>query len=264
MSKCVVITGGAQGQGFSHACAFAQKGYDIVIGDLFAPEHPIMTEAVNKIESFGVKALAVKCDVTSMEDVELMFQAAQQGFGAIDIVISNAGIMTFGSTWELTDEKVLQTLDINLMGTWRVNKEAAKYMMQQKSGRIINISSTAGLKGTPNLAHYVMSKFGVVGLTKTLAKELAKYGITVNVICPTMVKTAMTNNPAFLDYLEKITGVRYNSFEEANEKMSKNRAMGVAFLEPEDVSAMCVWLATSKEAALITGATMPLDAGSML
>ena len=264
MNKTVIITGGANGQGLSHACAFSKIGYNVVIGDLFDPDSKEMSDAKKTIEGFGGKAVAVKCNVTSTSDVEQMFAAAEKEFGTVDVVISNAGIMTFGATWELTDEKVLQTLDINLMGTWRVNKEAAKVMMKQKSGRIINISSTAGLKGTPNLAHYVMSKFGVIGLTKTLAKELAKHGVTVNVICPTMVKTAMTNNPRFLDYLEKMTGVRYASFEEANEKLSKARAMGVAFLDPEDVSALCVWLATSKEAQFITGATMPLDAGSML
>ncbi len=264
MSKNIIVTGGAQGQGLSHACAFAKEGYNVTIGDLFEPDHPVMKEAVQKIESFGQKALSVKCDVTNAKEVEKMFAESAKQFDTVDVVISNAGIMTFGTTWELTDDKVRQTLDINLLGTWRVNKEAAKYMIQQKSGRIINVSSTAGLKGTPNLGHYVMSKFGVIGLTKTLAKELVEYGITVNVICPTMVKTGMTNNPNFLNYLETMTGVRYQSFEEADEKLSKSRAMGVAFLEPEDVSSLCIWIASSREAALITGATIPLDAGSML
>lgn len=264
MRKSVLITGGAQGQGLSHACAFAEEGFNVAIGDLFDAEHELMKAAVRKVESFGVNAVAVKCDVTKTPDVEELFRLAKKAFNTIDVVISNAGIMTFGSTWELTDEKVLQTLDVNLMGTWRVNKEAAKYMMEQRSGRIINVSSTAGLKGTPYLAHYVMSKFGVIGLTKTLAKELAKFGITVNVICPTMVKTPMTDNPRFLDYLKKLTGNEFKSFEEANEKLSKSRAMGIAFIEPEQVSSLCIWLAASKEAALITGATVPLDAGSML
>ncbi|MEA4854453.1 MAG: SDR family NAD(P)-dependent oxidoreductase [Christensenella sp.] len=264
MGKCVVITGGAQGQGLSHACEFAKGGYNVVIGDIFSCDHQVMVDAIKHIQLYGTKATAVTCDVTSMNDIENMFAEAKSEFGTIDVVISNAGIMTFGATWELTDEQVIRTLDINLMGTWRVNKEAAKYMMNQKSGRIINISSTAGLKGTPNLGHYVMSKFGVIGLTKTLAKELAKFGITVNVICPTMVKTGMTDRPEFLEYMEKLTGIKYVNFEEANEKMSAKRAMGIAFIEPEDVSKMCYWVADSQEARLITGATLPLDAGSML
>ncbi len=264
MSKCVVITGGAQGQGLSHAIAFAKQGFNVVIGDLFPPEDERVKSALAQIEAAGGKALAVKCDVTSSEEVAAMFAAAKETFGTVDVAISNAGIMTFGKTWELTDEKVMQTLDINLMGTWRVDKEAAKIMMEQGFGRIINISSTAGLKGTPNLGHYVMSKFGVIGLTKTLAKELAKYHITVNVICPTMVRTGMTNNPNFLAYLNGMHGTHYASFEEANEALKKGRAMGVAFIEPEDVSRMCLWVGTSQEASLITGAALPLDAGSML
>lgn len=260
----VVITGGAQGQGLSHALAFAKLGYNVAIGDLFAPDHALMQAAVKQIEEAGGKGLAVQCDVTKTAQVEDLFAQAAKQFDTIDVVISNAGIMTFGATWELTDEQVWKTIDINLMGTWRVNKEAAKYMMKQGSGRIVNISSTAGLKGTPNLGHYTMSKFGVIGLTKTLAKELAKHGVTVNVICPTMVKTPMTDRPEFVDYLNKMNGTSFKNFAEANEALSKKRAMGVAFIEPEDVTRMIVWVATSPEARLVTGATLAIDAGSML
>ncbi|WP_186566060.1 SDR family NAD(P)-dependent oxidoreductase [Lawsonibacter celer] len=260
----VVITGGAQGQGLSHALAFARLGYNVVIGDLFPPEHTLMQAAVQAIGQAGGKCLAVQCDVTRGDQVEALFAQAAEQFETIDVAISNAGIMTFGATWELPEEQVWKTIDINLMGTWRVDKEAAKYMLKQGSGRIINISSTAGLKGTPNLGHYTMSKFGVIGLTKTLAKELSKHGITVNVICPTMVKTPMTDRPEFVDYLNKMNGTSFKTFAEADEALSKKRAMGVAFIEPEDVTRMIVWAATSPEARLITGATLTIDAGSML
>lgn len=260
----VVITGGAQGQGLSHGLAFSKLGYNVVIGDLFAPGSEIMQSAVNQIEAAGGRCLAVQCDVTKAEQVEDLFAQAAKQFETIDVAISNAGIMTFGATWELPEEQVWKTIDINLMGTWRVDKEAAKYMLKQGSGRIINISSTAGLKGTPNLGHYTMSKFGVIGLTKTLAKELAKKGITVNVVCPTMVKTPMTDRPEFVDYLNKMNGTSFKNFAEANEALSKKRAMGVAFIEPEDVTRMIVWAATAPEARLVTGATLTIDAGSML
>lgn len=264
MGKTVIITGAAQGQGLSHAVAFAKLGYNVVIGDVFAPDHDLMKAAAEKVTAEGAQALVCQCDVTSTEQVEKMFADAAEKFGTIDVVISNAGIMTFGATWDLTDDVVKKTIDINLLGTWRVNKEAAKYMMKQQSGRIINISSTAGLKGTPNLAHYTMSKFGVIGLTKTLAKEVAKKGITVNVICPTMVRSPMTERPEFVNYLNKMHGTDYKTLAEANEAISKKRAMGIAFIEPEDVTRMIIWVATSSEARLITGATLPIDAGSML
>jgi NAD(P)-dependent dehydrogenase (short-subunit alcohol dehydrogenase family) len=264
MSKTVVITGGAMGQGLSHAVAFAKLNYNVVIGDLYSPEDSHMQTAVKQIEEAGGKALAVTCDVTKEDQVADMFAKAAKEFGTIDVVISNAGIMTFGKTWELDEKTVWKTIDVNLMGTWRVNKEAAKYMMAQKSGRIINISSTAGLKGTPTLGHYTMSKFGVIGLTKTLAKELAKYGVTVNVICPTMVKTPMTERPEFISYINGMKGTNFKTFEEMNDALCKSRAMGIAFVEPEDVSKLVVWVATSDEARLITGASLPLDAGSLL
>lgn len=264
MGKTVIITGAAMGQGLSHALAFAGLGFNVVIGDLFPTSDSRMQEAVKKIEEAGGKGLAVTCDVTNETQVEEMFAAAKETFGTIDVVISNAGIMTFGKTWELSEQTVLKTIDVNLMGTWRVNKAAAKYMIPQGSGRIINISSTAGLKGTPTLGHYTMSKFGVIGLTKTLAKELAKYGITVNVICPTMVKSPMTERPEFVSYINGMNGTNYETFEEMNAALCKKRAMGIAFIEPEDVSRYIVWVATSPEARLITGASLALDAGSML
>ena len=139
MEKTVVITGAAQGQGLSHAIAFGKLGYNVVIGDIFESSHPLMETAVEKVKAEGANVIAVQCDVTNPLQVENMFAEAVSAFETIDVVISNAGIMTFGATWELSEETVKKTIDINLLGTWRVNKEAAKYMMKQGSGRIINI-----------------------------------------------------------------------------------------------------------------------------
>ena len=113
----VVITGGAQGQGLSHALAFARLGYNVVIGDLFPPEHTLMQAAVQAIGQAGGKCLAVQCDVTRGDQVEALFAQAAEQFETIDVAISNAGIMTFGATWELPEEQVWKTIDINLMGT---------------------------------------------------------------------------------------------------------------------------------------------------
>jgi len=266
MNKTVVITGGASGQGRSHALAFANIGYDIVIGDISDPNdiNSNIHKTLQEIKSTGTNVIGLYCDVRNPEDVENLFARAAEEYTTIDIVVANAGIMLFGMCWELSEEDVRKTIDINLIGVWRTNKEALKYMIRQKSGRIINISSTAGLKPPSSGVHYAMSKYGVIGLTKTAAREVAGLGITINAICPTMVRTPMTERKEFVQDLAKDLGMSFITFEEMNEILSKRRPMGIAFIEPEDVSNMCIWLATSKEAKLITGAALPIDAGSML
>ncbi len=135
--------------------------------------------------------LAVKANICSTPDMEKLFASAWERFGRLDVVIANAGVINFGYTWELTDEQVEKVINIDLIGTWRTDKYAVQYMIRQGFGRIINISSTSGLYGTPKLATYCMAKWGVLGLTKTLAKEAGGKGIIVNALCPTKVKTPM-------------------------------------------------------------------------
>ena len=219
---------------------------------------------MKELNDLGAEVVAMKCDVTSSEEMEALFKASWDKFGRLDVCIANAGIMTFGLTWELTDEQVQKTIDINLIGAWRTDKEAAKYMLKQGFGRIINISSTAGLKASPNLCHYAMAKFGLMGLTKSLAKEVAKKGITVNAICPSMVKSPMTEQPAFLGHIKYTTGMEFHSFEEMDKGLSPKRPMGIAFIDPQDVSDMCFWVGDSHEARLISGAALGLDAGSLI
>ena len=173
-------------------------------------------------------------------------------------------VINFGHTWELTDSQVEKAIDINLIGVWRTDREAVKYMIPQGHGRIINVSSTAGLRATPYIAPYCMSKWGVIGLTKTLARELLKHRICVNTICPTMVKTTMCETPEYLEYIRINTGMAFHSAEEMNKMLNESRAMGIAFIDPEDVSRLCYWLATSKEAGLITGREIPFDLGTLL
>ncbi len=262
--KTILITGGAQGQGRADALKFAQNGFDIILGDVLDPSHEAFRSTISELEALGAEVLARKCDVTSLLEVDALFDAAWQKFGRLDVVIANAGIMTFGKIWELEERDVLRMLDINLTGAWRTNRAAALYMMKQGFGRIINISSTAGLKASVNLGHYSMAKFGVIGLTKTLAKEVAGKGITVNAICQTMVHSPMTERPAFIEYINKNSGTSFQTFEEMEAALSKKRAMGVSFVEPEQVANLCYWVGASEEAGLITGAALPLDAGSLL
>ena len=153
------------------------------------PEGETFKETVAEIEATGAKALAVKCNICSDEDMQNLFAKAWETFGRLDVVIANAGVINFGYTWELTDAQVEKVINIDLIGTWRTDKYAALYMRKQGFGRIINISSTSGMYGTPQLATYCMAKWGVRGLTKTLAQELKGTGIVVNDVCPTKVKT---------------------------------------------------------------------------
>ena len=158
-------------------------------------------------------------------------------------------------TWELTDEQVEKVININLIGTWRTDKYAAQYMLKQGFGRIINISSTSGLYGTPKLATYCMSKWGILGLTKTLAKEVGSKGIIVNALCPTKVKTPMCETMEYVQFINDLTGKEFKSVEEMYN--------GVPFLDVEDISSMVYWLGTSREAGKFNGREVALDLGTL-
>ena len=146
--KVVLITGGAMGQGRTHAVAFAKAGFDIVLIDMLEPENEIFKETIELVRDAGGEVLALQANICSTPEVEAAFAQAWETFGRLDVVVANAGIINFGYTWELSDEQVERALAVNLEGTWRTDKYAAIYMRKQGYGRIINISSVSGLKGT--------------------------------------------------------------------------------------------------------------------
>lgn len=253
--KVVLITGGAMGQGRAHGYTYAKNGFNVVLADMLEPENEAFQETICECEKLGAKVLAMRCDITSTKDMEALFAKAWEVFGRLDVVIANAGIINFGYTWELTDEQVEKVMDINLIGTWRTDKYAAKYMLKQGFGRIINISSTSGLYGTPQLATYCMSKWGILGLTKTLAKEVGPKGIIVNALCPTKVKTPMCETMKYVQFINDLTGKNFQSVEEMYN--------GVPFLEVEDIASMVYWLGTSREAGKFNGRDVALDLGTL-
>lgn len=253
--KVVLITGGAMGQGRAHAYKYAENGFNVVLGDMLDPSHEAFKETIASCEAKGAKVLAKKANITSTEDMEALFASVWETFGRLDVVIANAGIINFGYTWELTDEQVEKVMDINLIGTWRTDKYATKYMLKQGFGRIINISSTSGLYDTPQLATYCMSKWGILGLTKTLAKEVGSKGIIVNALCPTKVKTPMCETMDYVKFINDLTGKDFKSVEEMY--------AGVPFLEVEDIASMVYWLGTSREAGKFNGQGVPLDLGTL-
>lgn len=253
--KVVLITGGAMGQGRAHAYKYAKNGFDVVLADMLEPENETFQETIQECQNLGAEVLAMRCNITSTLDMEALFAKAWEKFGRLDVVIANAGIINFGYTWELTDQQVEKVMDINLIGTWRTNKYAAQYMLKQGFGRIINISSTSGLYGTPKLATYCMSKWGILGLTKTLAKEVGPKGIIVNALCPTKVKTPMCETMEYVQFINDLTGKNFQSVEEMYN--------GVPFLEVEDIASMVYWLGTSREAGKFNGREVPLDLGTL-
>lgn len=214
--KTVLITGGAMGQGRTHAVEFAKKGYDCILLDMLDPTDERFAETIKLAQSEGAEVLALKTNICSTEEMETAFATAWETFGRLDVVVANAGIINFGYTWELSDEAVEKALAVNLEGTWRTDKYAARYMREQGYGRIINISSVSGLKGTEQLATYCMTKFGIIGLTKTLALELRNSGLPIycNVVCPTKVRTPMCETQQYVDFVNSTMGKNFDSWQE--------------------------------------------------
>ncbi|HKV01845.1 MAG TPA: mycofactocin-coupled SDR family oxidoreductase, partial [Ktedonobacteraceae bacterium] len=206
--RTVFITGAAHGMGRAHALAFAREGARLVLCDacrqystvpypLAQPEE--LASLTSEIEQMGCPVLAAQVDVTDLAAMQALAERAQRDLGPIDILVANAGLYSFAPSWELTEEQWDETVNVDLKGVWITCKVSIPQMLSRRSGKIICISSTAGLKGMGNLAHYVAAKHGVLGLVKTLAIELAPYNINVNAVCPTSVDTVMCRNQALYD-----------------------------------------------------------------
>lgn len=259
--QVVFITGAAKGQGRAVALAFAREGAKIVGFDL---KHPIsyplyndsheteLEQLVKTVEALGSQAVICGGDVRNVSDVQAAVQAGIDAFGHIDILFNNAGIAAHACSWELSEAEWQATIDINLTGYWRVAKAVIPYMIAQHHGVIIHNSSVGGLRGLDRLAHYTASKYGVVGLTKSQAIELAPYGVRVISIHPSSVKTAM------IDGVARVEGQSLTATAEA----SASNLQPVLWIEPEDVANLVLFLA-SDEARYIDGSQIEIDAGLM-
>ena len=190
--KVVLITGGAMGQGRTHAVEFAKKGYVTVLLDMLDPEDPRFAETVAMVEAEGGEALAIKANICSTPEMEAAFAAAWDKYGRLDVVVANAGIINFGYTWELEDEKVEKALAVNLEGTWRTDKYAAQYMMKQGYGRIVNLSSVAGSIPIPFQTYYSASKAAINSYTMATANEVRPFGVQVCCVQPGDIRTGFT------------------------------------------------------------------------
>ncbi len=267
--RTIFITGAARGMGRAHALAFDHEGARLVLCDacrqyktvpypLAQPEE--LASLATEIERMGRPVLAAQVDVTDLAAMQALVEQAQRELGPIDIVVANAGLYSFASSWDLTEEQWDETVNVDLKGVWITCKVCIPQMLNRRSGKIICISSTAGIKGMANLAHYVAAKHGVLGLVKTLAIELAPYNINVNAVCPTSMDTAMCRNQALYDVFAGGPGPQA-TYEHMLELMNAlNLFPDRNLLPPEAVSAAVLWLA-SDEARHLTGCALPVDAG---
>jgi len=187
--KSAIITGGSQGIGRATALTFAGEGADVAVN--YRRHDAEARELVAEIEKLGGRALAIKADVASFADAEAMVERVVQEFGRLDILVCNAGITWDGVIWKMTEAQWDSVIAVNLKGYFNYNRAAARVFKDQKSGKIVNISSINGLRGKFAQANYAASKGGEIALSKTLAKELGKFNVNVNVVAPGMVLTEM-------------------------------------------------------------------------
>jgi NAD(P)-dependent dehydrogenase (short-subunit alcohol dehydrogenase family) len=257
--QVALITGAAHGQGRAAALALTREGARIAAIDvarpLEYPGYPVgsaseLATLEDECRALGSECLAFAADVRDDGAIQEAVNATVREFGRIDILFNNAGICGYGLAHELTEAAWDVMLDINLKGAWMVARRVIPIMIEQRRGVIINNSSVAGLRGMARLSHYAASKWGLVGLTKSWAIELAPYNIRVIALCPTGVNTPMNDGLAMLEGM---------TTREIAERSAGN-LLPLPWIEPEDVAAAVVFLA-SPRARAITGSEFILDAG---
>ena len=261
--KVALVTGAARGQGRSHAQHYARHGADVVAVDIGHNKEGVpydlgttdeLDKTVDMVEDEGQRGLAVQADVTNEEDVKNAVEEGLDEFGHIDILANNAGISSMSDASEMDELLWDEMIDTNLKSVWLCSKHVGQHFIDRgDGGKIVSTSSTAGVAGMPGLSHYVAAKHGVVGLTKTLALELAEYDVNVNCIGPTGVDTPMTAGVVEAYGEEALEGLAelggpWNVFEEG------------AMLDAKDLSEAYMWL-SSDAARYVTGIFLPVDAG---
>lgn len=239
--KTAVVTGGSRGLGRAVCLELAAGGANVVL--CYAGNENAAKETVSACETLGAKAVAVRCDVADSTQVKALTDEALKIFGRIDILVNNAGITRDGLLMMMKEDDFDAVINTNLKGTFLCMKAVARQMMKQRYGRIVNLSSVVGLRGNAGQVNYAASKAGVIGMTKSLAKELASRGVTVNAVAPGFMETDMT---AAMPEASKTTTL-------AAIPMGR---MGAA----EDVTKTVAFLA-SEEAGYITGQVIAVDGG---
>lgn len=240
--KVAVVTGASRGIGRATALALATEGADVVVN--YASSKEAADQVVGEIVAMGSQAIALPGDVSKAEQVDGLINTVMDKWGRIDVLVNNAGITRDTLLLRMKPEEWQAVIDLNLTGVFLCTKAASKIMLKQKSGRIINITSVAGQMGNPGQANYSAAKAGVIGFTKTVAKELATRGITVNAVAPGFIATDMTADLKSDEILKFIPLGRYG--------------------QPEEIAGMIRFLAADPAAAYVTGQVMNVDGGMVM
>ncbi|TJY43586.1 3-oxoacyl-[acyl-carrier-protein] reductase [Cohnella pontilimi] len=239
--KTALVTGASRGIGRAIAVALAEAGADVAVN--YAGSEAAAAETVKAIEALGRKAVMIKANVGKAAEFENMVAAVLETFGKLDILVNNAGITRDNLIMRMKEEEFDEVIETNLKGVFNGIKAVTRSMMKQRSGRIINISSVVGALGNPGQANYVAAKAGVIGLTKSAARELASRNITVNAVAPGFIGTDMTDKlPA-----------------DVKEKLEKDIPLG-RIGRPEEIAAAVLYLA-SDASSYMTGQTLHVDGG---
>jgi 3-oxoacyl-[acyl-carrier protein] reductase len=242
--KAALVTGASRGIGREIALELARQGANVAVN--FSGSEAKANEVVDEIKTLGREAFAIKCDVSNSEEVAAMVKGTIDNFGKLDILVNNAGITKDNLLMRMKEEEWDDVININLKGVFLCTKAVTRQMMKQRVGRIINIASIVGVSGNPGQANYVAAKAGVIGLTKTTAKELASRNITVNAIAPGFITTDMT---------DKLT-------EDVKTEMLKQIPLA-RLGEPKDIAKMTAFLA-SDDSSYITGQTLHINGGMVM
>ena len=239
--KIAVVTGGSRGIGAAIAKKLASQGMTVIINYCGSEDRALAVKS--EIEAAGGQAEAWRCDVSDCGQCEAFVKAVMEKYGRIDVLVNNAGITRDGLMMRMTDENFSRVIDTNLKGTFYMMRFVSRHMLKAKKGRIINMASVVGLMGNAGQVNYAASKAGVIGATKSAAKELASRGITVNAIAPGFIDTEMTGGLS----------------EKVQEQILTQIPLGT-FGKPEDIANCAAFLA-SDEAAYITGQVIQVDGG---
>mgnify|MGYP003402579591 FL=1 len=240
--KVAVVTGASRGIGKAAALALVTQGAKVVINYARSSDAAIAT--VKEITDAGGEAIAIQADVSQSAEVDNLIKTTLDKFGRIDVLVNNAGITKDTLLLRMKPEQWQAVIDLNLTGVFLCTKAVSKTMLKQRSGRIINIASVAGQMGNPGQANYSAAKAGVIGFTKTVAKELANRGITVNAVAPGFIETDMTHDLKSDDIIQFIPLGRYG--------------------KPEEVAGTIRFLASDPAAAYITGQVFNVDGGMVM